>query len=56
MDNKIKTFLIKTISKINGDSFKIMDHFCENYFVEKHEKQIKQIEQTCKTLPLEIVD
>ena len=35
MDNKVKMFLIKTISQINDDSFKLMDHFGENYFVEK---------------------
>ena len=56
MDNKVKMFLIKTISQINDDSFKLMDHFGENYFVEKHEKQIKQIEQNSKILPLKIVD
>ena len=56
MDNKVKTFLIKTISNINDDSFKLMDHFGENYFVEKHKKQIKQIKQNSKILPVEIID
>ena len=42
MDNKVKMFLIETISQINDDSFKLMDHFGENYFVEKHKNKLNK--------------